>query len=37
MGMSNVITRGALALGLAFVLGGCGRSVTSGPEPASNL
>jgi type IV pilus assembly protein PilP len=37
MGTSNVVIRGALALGLALVLGGCGRSVTSGPEPATNL
>src|SRR3546814_9356145 len=37
MRMSNNLVRGALAVGLALVLGACGRSVTSGPEPASNL
>src|SRR3546814_382981 len=37
MRMSNNLVRGALAAGLALVLGACGRSVTSGPEPASNL
>jgi type IV pilus assembly protein PilP len=37
MGMSKTIVRGTLALGLALVLGACGRSITSGPEPASNL
>src|SRR3546814_13732328 len=37
MRMSNNLVRGALAVGLALALGACGRSVTSGPEPASNL
>jgi type IV pilus assembly protein PilP len=37
MGMSKTVIRGTFALGLALVLGACGRSVTSGPEPAPNL
>ena len=37
MGMTNTVVRGTLAFGLALLLGACGRSVTSGPEPAPNL
>ena len=37
MRMSNTVIRGTLALGMVVALCACGRSVTSGPEPASNL
>src|SRR5690606_31860169 len=37
MRMSNTVIRGAFALGMVVALCACGRSVTSGPEPASNL